>query len=1026
MKKLLLLLLASLLSLLSFGQSSNYCGGEVRHLGLPAEIASAIFLTITHVDSVSMEVIIESANTDRVDFLLLNVNSGGAMVSDQDTSVAGQIKRSISWATAPDSVELNVLWSKESFAGNWQLMATPFQVPFQASCAAIGNLSPPDLPITFEDSTVDYDLTDFNGNISQIVVDPTDPSNMVAESIKDSTATSAAGTSVGDSGLVRLIPFTDLNTKIRLRVWSPDAGTPVRLKVEDSNNGNISVETEDTTTLAMQWDTLEFDFSNAITGPALDTANAYNKISIFFDFGNTGANAGRKTYYWDDIELLESGPRSPYCETESFHLMDSTQLASAILLTIKNEGSTSMMVEVESSNSDPVDFLLVTGASGASISPPNTSVPGRISVTLTWTAPPMDVTLNVLWSKNSFGGNWQLDPIDITLPFTSTCPPPAPRLAKPDLPITFEDSTVDYNLADFSGTASQIVVDPTDPGNLVVETIRTTASSVFAGTSAGDLGLENPVPFASDKVRMQVRVWSPLAGIPVRLKVENAAMASISAETEDTTTVAMQWETLTFDFNRPAPNTGLINPANTYDKVVIFFNFGVDGMTAGQQTFYWDDVSFVDSSIVIVKPDLPLTFEDTTLDYNLLDFAGAASHVTIDPTDPNNRVVETLRTDGAEVFAGTTAGAIGLENPIPFGQGKTSMSVRVWSPAAGIPLRLKVENIFNGGIRAETQEETTEAMQWETIFFDLSQTVAGTPDFDLVNTYDKVSIFFNFGAEGATVGAQTYYWDDVEFVDSVIINFKPELPITFEDSTLDYDIEDFGGSASQIVVDPTDPDNTVVETLRTDAAETFAGTTAGANGLETPIPFTPTETFMSVDVWSPSAGIPVRLKVENAGDKTVSVETEDTTTLAMQWETLVFDFLNEAMGTAAFNVNSTYDKASIFFNFGARGADVGAQTYYWDNMVFGDSSAVNLTSAFFPRVLLYPNPAQDLLNIELSEMTAQPVRVEMYDMEGRMIRSINMKERQARIVVGDLPRGLYLMKINGEPGQLYRKIILGN
>ena len=41
---------------------------------------------------------------------------------------------------------------------------------------------------------------------------------------------------------------------------------------------------------------------------------------------------------------------------------------------------------------------------------------------------------------------------------------------------------------------------------------------------------------------------------------------------------------------------------------------------------------------------------------------------------------------------------------------------------------------------------------------------AGTAPLDLANTYDKVSIFFNFGTDGDTAGDKTYLWDDVEFV----------------------------------------------------------------------------------------------------------------------------------------------------------------------------------------------------------------------------------------------------------------------
>ncbi|MFK8101126.1 MAG: hypothetical protein AB8G15_01325, partial [Saprospiraceae bacterium] len=88
-------------------------------------------------------------------------------------------------------------------------------------------------PIDFESTTLDYDLTDFGGNASSIEVDPTDPNNMVGKAIKSAAAELWAGTTMNDGGLAAAIPFTAANTKIKVRVWSPDAGVPIRIKVED-------------------------------------------------------------------------------------------------------------------------------------------------------------------------------------------------------------------------------------------------------------------------------------------------------------------------------------------------------------------------------------------------------------------------------------------------------------------------------------------------------------------------------------------------------------------------------------------------------------------------------------------------------------------------------------------------------------------------------------------------------------------------------------------------------------------------
>jgi hypothetical protein len=88
---------------------------------------------------------------------------------------------------------------------------------------------------------------------------------------------------------------------------------------------------------------------------------------------------------------------------------------------------------------------------------------------------------------------------------------------------------------------------------------------------------------------------------------------------------------------------------------------------------------------------------------------------------------------------------------------------------------------------------------------------------------------------------------------------------------------------------------------------------------------------MTVRVYSPDAGIKVRLKVEDATDPTRSMETEATTLTANAWETLTFNFGNPATGTTGFNAAYTYNKINIFFNFLT--ATVGAdKTYYFDDI----------------------------------------------------------------------------------------------
>ncbi|MEP0548750.1 MAG: hypothetical protein ABJF88_17575, partial [Rhodothermales bacterium] len=118
------------------------------------------------------------------------------------------------------------------------------------------------------------------------------------------------------------------------------------------------------------------------------------------------------------------------------------------------------------------------------------------------------------------------------------------------------------------------------------------------------------------------------------------------------------------------------------------------------------------------------------------------------------------------------------------------------------------------------------------------------------------------------------------------------LPVTFEEG-INYELTDFGGTMSQLVADPEDAENTVVASNRTAAAECFAGTTVAENsGFTPPIPFSEGNLTMSVRVWSPEAGVRVLFKVEEVGVPEINAETFTFTTVAMAWETLVFDFGN--------------------------------------------------------------------------------------------------------------------------------------
>ncbi|HPH83481.1 MAG TPA: hypothetical protein PL185_12965, partial [Flavobacteriales bacterium] len=457
-----------------------------------------------------------------------------------------------------------------------------------------------------------------------------------------------------------------------------------------------------------------------------------------------------------------------------------------------------------------------------------------------------------------------------------------------DLPVTFEDSTVEYGVIGFEGAdASTIEADPTDASNTVVKVIKSATAQPWAGTTVtnadGD-GLASAIPFTATEKQMSVRVWSPDAGIPVRLKVEDHLDPTRSVETDAITTSAGAWETLIFNFANQAAGTAAYNAAYTYDKASVFFNYGTNGATAGEKTYYFDDLEFYTG--VVVPDTFDVTFQIDM--QNVTGFTTPEVNGTFNSWCGNCNAMTDANSDG--IWEVTLA--------LPAGNYEYKYSYDAW---AG-------------------QEALTEGSSCTITSFG--------------NTNRTLTL-------NADVVLPAVCWGSCVGCNVIVLN-QMDLPVTFEDANVEYGVIGFeGAEASSIEVDPTDATNTVVKVIKSATAQPWAGTTvtnAAEEGLASAIPFTSTETQMTVRVWSPDAGIPVRLKVEDHSDPTVSVETEATTTTAGAWETLTFDFANEATGTATLNLANTYDKASVFFNYGTNGATAGEKTYYFDDLAFGSGS----------------------------------------------------------------------------------------
>ena len=178
----------------------------------------------------------------------------------------------------------------------------------------------------------------------------------------------------------------------------------------------------------------------------------------------------------------------------------------------------------------------------------------------------------------------------------------------------------------------------------------------------------------------------------------------------------------------------LKNPGWVFDKASIFFNFGTDGASSGQKKYYWDDISFGESSTRFSNSisgssetsslkliDLPINFDQKNVNYKLIDFGGTYTTIGLDPSGRKGKVAVTTKLAYAETWAGTTmSSSDGFANEIPISISNSTLSVWVYSPDAGIPVRLKLEDHNNSNHSAETETETTKVNEWERLIFDFN------------------------------------------------------------------------------------------------------------------------------------------------------------------------------------------------------------------------------------------------------------------------------------------------------------------
>jgi hypothetical protein len=362
------------------------------------------------------------------------------------------------------------------------------------------------------------------------------------------------------------------------------------------------------------------------------------------------------------------------------------------------------------------------------------------------------------------------------------------------------------------------------------------------------------------------------------------------------------------------------------------------------QSYYIDDITLAAAAAPAPAPapgSTFISFDEATPVFTAMGaYGGALPSVEAGPTGGSGNALKILK----PVDPNTWGGTFFTTPAIPFTATNTAITARVYSTRAGAVVKFKVE--IPGGTNVEVAgTPTVAANTWTTVTWDFSavdlskayKTMAITPDADVVTT------------------GQSYFIDDIKIVAGAAAPAPgpapapaPSVPTTI--ATLDEPLASLQGFEgcydSTLVTDPTGGTNKVGRVVKPGSGVPFycgATVVTVANGGFTRIPFTSTATKLTVRVYSPDVGIPVRLKVEDISDSTKSVETEATTTTT-GWQTLTFDFANAASSTPVLNLSTTYNKATIFFDFGSLGT---GKTYYFDDIIFLTGTGTDLTLVNF-------------------------------------------------------------------------------
>lgn len=536
--------------------------------------------------------------------------------------------------------------------------------------------------------------------------------------------------------------------------------------------------------------------------------------------------------------------------------------------------------------------------------------------------------------------------------------------AQIDFPIDFEPESIIYTFSDFEGGVATIIDNPQPSG---INTSSKVGQMVkFEGENYGGstLVLGDTIDFGEQN-GFSMKVFANRADAPVLFKLEGPVPVEVTA----TTTVANEWEELTFSF------AGFTD--QVFTDITIIYDLGTVGDGSEDFTLLFDDIALttVEGGEGV---QLPIDFESETLDYVFADFAGGVATIVDNPqpdeVNASDKVGQMVKFEG-EDYGGST---LTLGSPIDFGD-QNAISIKVWANRVDAPVLLKLE----GPVPVEVASSTTLANEWEELTFSFNGLTNGV--------YTGITLIYDLGVVGDGSVDFTFFFDDIAL--SSFEGESVQIPIDFESTELTYTFSDFAGGVATLI------DNPQVSGINTSAkvgqmvkfaGEDYGGSTLALGG---PIDFG-ANTSISMKVFSNRVGAPVLLKLEGP----VPVEVSANTTVANEWEILDFDFSGSTEGV--------YTGITIIYDLGTVGDGSADFTLLFDDIVFtGTVRVVDLATL---GIRIFPNPTPDYLLIDAQEEISE---LTVFSLSGQRLLALQPESIRRQLDLSDLPSGTYLLKV---------------